>query len=600
MASPGWSRPRLLDQVERHSYPTTSTPIPTTPSPTATTKKHLPSNLYIPPSHTTSTSDLPQRHPSCRGSGEVPQAPTSIEPYPTTEDLSTLPGSFPATPEAASTTKGADRTAGNSLGTRVIESQPSSSTSNVPEPSEGPEGAKPARKHSLIPKLFSRTKSPSKEIASNGTEVEVPRLSQEKTTTPPQTASPQSVFRGTDHLNSPKDTGHVGSQTSQEPLEPLVSSESTEGNPSISIEAPGSETSDKTLRGGSSTGQKAADTANDSSPMPVAESWGNTWPDESAEQKPAQKDEIRSPEPAAKTMKGHRRGHSVSSSANYTDHSGIPENYSSQDLAPPTKVRLDIFLESLNATRSMPVQDPQMDHDDIPHESPARSSKAANTSAIRFSETSREAWDDESQHSTQTLKRKRSGPSGPELIGTTPKVRRSSSSISHLIGFWEPIKDGPMKSSSGKPSSGARKQPELPYGSDTTGGAVPTTDEPRTPDEEDGTHVGLSNNPEAQRGATIVPVPASRDGSFLPDEAPGTLPDALSGMRPISDMTPPVLPRPAKGKVVVRKVRNAAWRPFLLKIALGRQLAAQTKPGLRMLAKGETLEEDDPLISNAH
>ena len=42
-----------------------------------------------------------------------------------------------------------------------------------------------------------------------------------------------------------------------------------------------------------------------------------------------------------------------------------------------------------------------------------------------------------------------------------------------------------------------------------------------------------------------------------------------------------------KGKLYLRKARNAAARKVILKITLGRQLASETKPKLRKLAKGE-------------
>ncbi len=56
--------------------------------------------------------------------------------------------------------------------------------------------------------------------------------------------------------------------------------------------------------------------------------------------------------------------------------------------------------------------------------------------------------------------------------------------------------------------------------------------------------------------------------------------------RPCTDCPPP---RVGKGKKFVRKVRNAACRPIVLKVILGRELACPTKEALRMLARGEEL-----------
>lgn len=50
--------------------------------------------------------------------------------------------------------------------------------------------------------------------------------------------------------------------------------------------------------------------------------------------------------------------------------------------------------------------------------------------------------------------------------------------------------------------------------------------------------------------------------------------------------------RVRRRKLYVRKARNAAARRILLEIALGRQLASQTKPALRRLANGETITPD--------
>ncbi|KAI9698211.1 MAG: hypothetical protein M1836_004213 [Candelina mexicana] len=602
MTSPGWSRPRLIDQVERHSYPTTSTPIPTNPSPTATTKKHLPSNLYIPPSPSSSTGEHLQNHPSDKDFTEVPQAPTSTRPYPATKELNNLPGTFPATPGASSTMRGGEPPADNSLGTKVIESQTFPSRSHEPEPNEAKEGAKPARKNSLIPKLFTRAKSPTKDVPPNVTEAEAPKSSLDKARTLSDNARPASIATEASQLDKLNDIDHTEAQTSREATDPLVSSECAEDNPSMTTEAPSSEASDRTLQGGLPTGQMPSNPVDSLSPRAAAVDRGNhSYSESAAGQKPPETNEIRGPEATLRAMEGHWRGHSIASSANYTDHSGIPENLSSQDLEPPTKVRLDIFLEPLNAARPPPTRDSSLDYGNVPHEASASGSKLENPSTVRFRETSREAWDDESQHSIHTLKRKRSGPSGPEPMGTIIPIKRSNSSISHLIGFWEPIKDISNKTSTANPNGGTRKPPALTSQPNAVPGGVPAAGKKTHTDGKDvETHAGLLHPIEDQPGAKSGQIPSARDDSDFPEEGPSTLPDALSGLRPVSDVTPPVLPRPTKGKVAVRKARNAAWRPFLLRIALGRQLAAQTKPGLRLLAKGETLEEDDPLISNAH
>lgn len=48
-----------------------------------------------------------------------------------------------------------------------------------------------------------------------------------------------------------------------------------------------------------------------------------------------------------------------------------------------------------------------------------------------------------------------------------------------------------------------------------------------------------------------------------------------------------------KGKLFLRKIRNAAARKTILKATLGRQLAVPTKQMLRLLAKGENLTVPD-------
>ena len=55
----------------------------------------------------------------------------------------------------------------------------------------------------------------------------------------------------------------------------------------------------------------------------------------------------------------------------------------------------------------------------------------------------------------------------------------------------------------------------------------------------------------------------------------------------------PNLPPVKKRKLYVRKARNAAARKVVLDITLGRELAKQTKPALRRLARGERVTFDD-------
>lgn len=71
------------------------------------------------------------------------------------------------------------------------------------------------------------------------------------------------------------------------------------------------------------------------------------------------------------------------------------------------------------------------------------------------------------------------------------------------------------------------------------------------------------------------------------------LPDPLEGA------SAPVLPPVKRRKLYLRKARNLAMRKTVLKVMLGRQLAGQTKPALRMLAHGETLLPEDLSALNA-
>lgn len=57
-----------------------------------------------------------------------------------------------------------------------------------------------------------------------------------------------------------------------------------------------------------------------------------------------------------------------------------------------------------------------------------------------------------------------------------------------------------------------------------------------------------------------------------------------------SDAEEPPTPRIKRRKLYLRKARNAAARKVILNITLGRQLAGQTKPALRLLANGESLD----------
>ena len=55
-----------------------------------------------------------------------------------------------------------------------------------------------------------------------------------------------------------------------------------------------------------------------------------------------------------------------------------------------------------------------------------------------------------------------------------------------------------------------------------------------------------------------------------------------------------------KRKLVVRKSRNLLMRKHFLQMCLGRELAAQTKPALRRLAKGEPVAEETDVASERH
>lgn len=57
-----------------------------------------------------------------------------------------------------------------------------------------------------------------------------------------------------------------------------------------------------------------------------------------------------------------------------------------------------------------------------------------------------------------------------------------------------------------------------------------------------------------------------------------------------SDAEEPATPRIKRRKLYLRKARNAAARKVILNLTLGRQLADQTKPALRLLASGESLD----------
>ena len=49
-------------------------------------------------------------------------------------------------------------------------------------------------------------------------------------------------------------------------------------------------------------------------------------------------------------------------------------------------------------------------------------------------------------------------------------------------------------------------------------------------------------------------------------------------------------PKVKKRKIMLRKSRNAVMRKHFLQLCLGRQLAEHTKPALRLLAHGESVE----------
>jgi hypothetical protein len=73
-------------------------------------------------------------------------------------------------------------------------------------------------------------------------------------------------------------------------------------------------------------------------------------------------------------------------------------------------------------------------------------------------------------------------------------------------------------------------------------------------------------------------------GRLIPDA--GNVPEENEEAK-----TPPL----KKRKLYLRKVRNAAARKVILEITLGRELAKQTKPMLRRLAKGEYVTFEDPV-----
>ncbi|KAI9813095.1 MAG: hypothetical protein M1827_004315 [Pycnora praestabilis] len=145
------------------------------------------------------------------------------------------------------------------------------------------------------------------------------------------------------------------------------------------------------------------------------------------------------------------------------------------------------------------------------------------------------------------------------LVNHETKGSKRSSSIASLIDFWEP------------PRENAKKHQKSPDPLSET--PLQESDEPAQMEK---------SARSAHDQESISPL--------LPDMPNPPTFGALSGMKPISNQPSPQLPPPRKHKLFVRKVRNAAWRTPMLKIALGRKLAAQTKPALRLLAKGERLD----------
>ena len=89
-------------------------------------------------------------------------------------------------------------------------------------------------------------------------------------------------------------------------------------------------------------------------------------------------------------------------------------------------------------------------------------------------------------------------------------------------------------------------------------------------------------------------VPAAIMAEIL-NELPSTSPvdDANVLSDPLEGASAPVLPPLKRRKLYLRKARNIAMRKTVLKAVLGRQLAAQTKPALRMLAHGERVLPTD-------
>ncbi|MCJ1299146.1 hypothetical protein MMC08_001937 [Hypocenomyce scalaris] len=88
---------------------------------------------------------------------------------------------------------------------------------------------------------------------------------------------------------------------------------------------------------------------------------------------------------------------------------------------------------------------------------------------------------------------------------------------------------------------------------------------------------------EALPAATMAEILNELPSTSLPVDDANVLSDPLEGA------SAPVLPPLRRRKLYLRKVRNLAMRKTVLKAVLGRQLAAQTKPALRMLAHGERL-----------
>ena len=113
-----------------------------------------------------------------------------------------------------------------------------------------------------------------------------------------------------------------------------------------------------------------------------------------------------------------------------------------------------------------------------------------------------------------------------------------------------------------------------------------------------------SSGTETPASRTIDDILASEPQSLPQESSPqppqsiqeGSLTDAppmqSMSLKPIAWQAPKDQ-QVKKGKLFLRKIRNAAARKTILKATLGRQLAVRTKEMLRLLAKGENLTVPD-------